>query len=462
MKNKLNNIELRREIGFFSATILVVANMIGTGIFTTSGFIMEELGNPQTMLLCWFVGGIFAMCGALCYGELGAIFPKAGGEYVYLRESLGKWMGFLSGWISLIVGFSAPIAAASIAFATYFFRSFSLHLGPIITIPLSGINIFTISTPTIVAISAIIIFSLVHYHSLLVGSRVQNLLTLFKTGIIVVFVIAGLFLGNGSISNFSEGINMSSVFQDKFAISLIFVTFAYSGWNAAAYLGGEIKKPDSNIPLSLFTGTFLVMGLYLLLNVVYIYALPAKEMSGVLEVGAKSAISLFGNHISKYFSGAIAVGLLSVLSAMIMAGPRVYYAMSKDGVFFEILGKVNNVHRTPAYSIFLQAGIAIIMVVTASFDKLLLYIGFTLSLFAMMTVVGMMMLRIREPDLVRNYKTFGYPVTPLLFILGNLWIIYFSIKSRPSVSFSGLGTIGLGLLVYFFCFRNNKEQGNEI
>ncbi|RLB22501.1 MAG: amino acid permease, partial [Deltaproteobacteria bacterium] len=185
------------------------------------------------------------------------------------------------------------------------------------------------------------------------------------------------------------------------------------------------------------------------------------EMSGVLEVGAKSAISLFGNHISKYFSGAIAVGLLSVLSAMIMTGPRVYYAMSKDGVFFEIFGKVNNFHRTPAYSIFLQAGIAIIMVVTASFDKLLLYIGFTLSLFAMMTVVGMMMLRNREPDLVRNYKTFGYPVTPLLFILGNLWIIYFSIKSRPSVSFSGLGTIGLGLLVYF-CFRNKKEQGNEI
>ena len=461
MKNRFNTNDLKREIGLFSATILVIANMVGTGIFTTSGFIMEELGNPQTMLLCWLVGGIFALCGALCYGELGAIFPKAGGEYVYLRESFGKCMGFLSGWISLIVGFSAPIAAASIAFATYFFRSFSLHLGPIITIPILGINIFTISTPTIVAISAIIIFSLVHYHSLLVGSRVQNVLTLFKTGIIVVFVVAGLFLGNGSISNFSEGLDMTSVFQDKFAISLIFVTFAYSGWNAAAYLGGEIKKPGRNIPLSLFTGTLLVMGLYLLLNVVYIYALPAKEMSGVLEVGTKSAVSLFGNHISKYFSGAIAIGLLSVLSAMIMAGPRVYYAMSKDGVFFELFGKVNKVRRTPAYSIFLQAGIAIIMVVTASFDKLLLYIGFTLSLFAMLTVVGMMVLRIREPDLVRNYKTFGYPLTPLLFILGNLWIIYFSIKSRPIVSFLGLGTVGLGVCVYLY-FRNNKEQGNEI
>ena len=172
---------------------------------------------------------------------------------------------------------------------------------------------------------------------------------------------------------------MGSVFQDKFAISLIFVSFAYSGWNAATYIGGEIKKPSRNIPLALFTGTFIVMCLYLLLNVVYIYALPAWEMSGVLEIGAESAASLFGNHVSKYFVGAIAIGLLSVLSAMIMTGPRVYYAMSKDGVFFELFGKVNSLRRTPAYAILLQAGIAIVMVITASFDKLLIYIGFTLS-----------------------------------------------------------------------------------
>ena len=459
MKNQPNNNDLKREIGFFSATILVVANMIGTGIFTTSGFIMEELGNPQTMLLCWLVGGVFALCGALCYGELGAAFPKAGGEYVYLRESFGKWMGFLSGWVSLIVGFSAPIAAASIAFATYLFQSFSLPLGPSISVPFLGFDIVTLSPRGMVAIGTIITFSLVHYHSLLVGSRVQNVLTLFKIGIIVVFVAAGLFLGNGSMSNFSEGPDMRSVFQDKFAVSLIFVTFAYSGWNAAAYLGGEIKKPSSNIPLALFIGTVLVMGLYLLINVVYVYALSAKEMSGVLEVGAKSAVSLFGNHMGKYFSGAIAIGLLSVLSAMIMTGPRVYYAMSKDGVFFELFGKVNKIRRTPAYSIFLQAGIAIVMVITATFDKLLLYIGFTLSLFAMLTVLGMMVLRIREPDLVRKYKTFGYPITPLLFILGNLWIIYFSIKSRPIAAFSGLGTVGLGVCVYLYLKNRTKKRG---
>ncbi len=461
MKNRLNNHELKREIGFFSATVLVIANMVGTGIFTTSGFIMEELGNPQTMLLCWFVGGIFALCGALCYGELGAMFPKAGGEYVFLRESCGKGVAFLSGWISLIVGFSAPIAAAAIAFATYCFRVLPGFPISESTFPILGVNIFAISPITILAASVIIIFSLIHYHSLWLGASVQNGLTIFKIGLIVVFVVAGLWLGRGSIDHFSGGLDMSSVFQDKFAISLIFISFAYSGWNAAAYLGGEIKRPSRNIPLALFTGTFLVMCLYLLLNVVYIYALHTKEMSGVLEVGAKSAISLFGDNIGKYFSGAIAIGLLSVLSAMIMTGPRVYYAMAKDGVFFELFGNINKVHRTPAYAIFLQAAIAIVMVVTASFDKLLIYIGFTLALCATLTVVGMILLRITQPALKRDYKTFGYPVTPFLFILGNLWIIYFSIRSRPIASLFGLGTIGLGILVYLY-FSIRRGQNHDV
>jgi APA family basic amino acid/polyamine antiporter len=389
------------------------------------------------------------------------MFPRAGGEYVFLRESFGKGMGFLSGWVSLIVGFSAPIAAASIAFAVYLFRSFSLPLGPEMTLPFLGVNIIAIGPQSMVAIAVIIIFLLVHYHSLLMGSRVQNALTAFKVGIVVVFVVAGLFLGHGSAGNFSGDLATGSIFQEKFAISLIFVSFAYSGWNAAAYIGGEIRKPGRNIPLALFTGTFFVMCLYLLLNVVYIYALPAREMRGVLEVGENAAASLFGGHISKYFAGAIAIGLLSVLSAMIMAGPRVYYAMSRDGVFFGLFGKVNGLRSTPAYAILLQAGIAIVMVITASFDRLLIYIGFTLSLCAVLTVVGLILLRIRQPALTRNYKAVGYPVTPFLFVIGNLWIIYFSIKSRPVTSLFGLATIGLGLLAYLY-FDKRDKQGNEM
>ena len=456
----MNNHELKREIGLFSITVLVIANMVGTGIFTTSGFIVQELGNAQAMLICWLVGGVFALCGALCYGELGAMFPEAGGEYVFLRESFGKCMGFLSGWISLIVGFSAPIAAAAIAFATYFYRTFSIPDGPELTVVFLGATLIRLSSKGLLAIAVIMVFSFIHYHSLLVGTRVQNVLTLFKIGLVVAFIVTGLFWGNGSAGHFSCNLDMGTLFESKFAVSLIFVSFAYSGWNAAAYLGGEIKRPAINIPLALFAGTFVVLCLYLLLNIVYVYALDVKEMSGVLEVGAKSAVSLFGGHLSRYYSGAITIALLSVLSAMIMTGPRVYYAMAKDGVFFELFGKVNGLRRTPAYSIFLQSGIAILMVITASFDKLLIYIGFTLSLCAMLTVVGMMVLRKTRPSLDRSYKTFGYPLTPLLFILGNLWIIYFSVKSRPVISLFGLTTIGLGLLVYLYFGGTRKD--NEI
>lgn len=460
MKNTLNNQELEREVGFFSATILVIASMVGTGIFTTSGFIIEELGNPHTMLICWLVGGLFALSGALCFGELGAMFPKAGGEYVFLRESFGKGVAFLSGWISLIVGFSAPIAAAAIAFATYFSQILPTSFGGELTDPFLMIGIVTLSPMTIIAMVVIIIISLIHYHSISLGTRVQNGLTIFKIGFIVIFVMAGLFLGLGSKDNFSGNLDIGSVFQDKFAISLIFISFAYSGWNAAAYLGGEIKNPSKNIPLALFVGTSLVICFYVLLNVVYIYALTPKEMSGVLEVGSKSAVSLFGGRISKYISAAIAIGLLSFLSAMIMAGPRVYYAMAKDGVFFELFGELNKSHKTPAYAILLQAVIAMIMVVTASFDKLLIYIGFTLSLSAMLTVVGLIKLRITQPALERKYKTFGYPVTPLMFIFGNLWIIYFSLSGRLIISLFGLGTIGSGVLVYYlFSLSRAKSSG---
>jgi len=461
LKNRLNNNRLTREISLFSATVLVIANMVGTGIFTTSGFIMEELGDPKIMLLCWFVGGVFALTGALCYGELGAHFPEAGGEYVFLRESFGKGVAFLSGWISLIVGFSAPIAAAAIAFGTYFFRMFPVTGNSDYTASLFDVTIFTVSPVTILAVIAILVFSLVHYHSLAFGTKVQNGLTLFKIGLILVFIIGGLLLGDGSIGHFAGDLNMGAVIDGKFAVSLIFVSFAYSGWNAAAYLGGEIKEPAKNLPLALLTGTLFVMGLYMFLNAVFIYALSPEKMSGVLEVGTHSAISLFGKGVSKYFSGAIALGLLSVLSAMIMAGPRVYYAMAKDKVFFELFGKVNKFHKTPARAIFLQAFIAICMAITTSFDELLIYIGFTLSLCAVFTVVGMMKLRVTRFQIrdSRQYSTPGYPVTPLLFILGNLWIVYFSIRSRPAASLCGLLTIGIGILIFFYF--NRRLRPNE-
>ncbi len=449
--------ELGRELGLGSAIILVIANMIGTGIFTTSGYSIDALGDPRAMLLCWFLGGILALSGALCYGELGAMFPRAGGEYVYLREGYGPLLGFLSGWISLIVGFSAPIAAAAIAFSGYFTQA--LPDGLVSAMPFfekGGILLPAGLGKTLLALGVIILFSMLHAYSLTAGSRAQNVLTLLKLTVIIIFVIAGLACGKGSITHFSPGAIPSTAFSASMAVSLIFISFAYSGWNAAAYLGAEIENPGRNIPLALIGGTSVVMVLYLLLNIVYIYALPLEEMRGVTEVGAKAAAFLFGPRIGQAFSLAITLCLLSVISAMIMAGPRVYYAMAGDGVFFKWFANTHSERKTPYRAIYLQAAIAIGMVLTATFDKLLLYIGFTLSLFSLLTVVGVMIFRYRRPEVVRPYRTLGYPIPPLLFIGGNLWIIIFCVKSNPLILLSGGGTISLGILAYLFFRRRNN------
>ena len=462
MKNPLNGAELKREIGLFTATALVVANMVGTGIFTTSGFVIQELGSPAAMLLCWVAGGVFALCGALCYGELGTRFPEAGGEYIFLRESFGPSMGFLSGWISLIVGFSAPIAAAAIAFSIYFFQALGIQPGNPAVLVIGNMQLIHISSNVLVAMVMVIAISLLHFHSLRLGSRVQNVLTLFKVALIVLFVCAGLLFGSGSIEHLSIEAKPTSGLAERFAVSLIFISFAYSGWNAAAYLGGEIKRPRRTIPFALFCGALIVTVLYLLLNVVYIFALTPDQMSGAVDVGARAAINLFGPGISRVISAAIALGLLSVLSAMILTGPRVYYAMSKDGLFFGLFSKVSRTRHTPAHSIFLQAAIAIIMVATASYDKLLLYIGFTLSLVAILTVAGMIRLRMKNPMERPGYRTFGYPVTPLVFIIGNIWIIYFSVGSRPVPALAGLLTITVGMGIYFLFERRRKKTRPDL
>jgi APA family basic amino acid/polyamine antiporter len=445
--------QLKRDIGLFSAIAIVVANMVGTGIFTTSGFILQEVGSSTALLVGWMIGGAFALCGALCYGELGARYPQAGGEYVYLREAFGKPVAFLSGWISLIVGFSAPIAAAAIAFATYLLRAMGVSAGSDRVVALFGVPLLTFSLPVMLAMAVVLALSILHTHSLRVGSRVQNLLTLFKIALVVGFIAAGLASSGGSATHFSGAAAMGTLLDGKFAVALIFISFAYSGWNAAAYLGGEIKRPSRNIPLAMLVGTLIVTVLYLLLNLVYIYALPADEMKGVMEVAAAAGARLFGAGIGQWLNGAIALGLLSVLSAMILAGPRVYYAMSRDGIFFPLFGRVSHRRHTPAPAIGLQAAIAMVMIVSASYDKLLIYIGFTLSLFAMLTVIGLMRLRRHQTGSLPAYRTWGYPLIPLIFILGNLWIIYFSVISRPAPVVWGFVTIAAGLLVYVHFYR---------
>jgi len=440
-----NSNQLERRLTFLPLFFIIVADMVGSGIFTTSGFIMQDVKNPMAMLLCWLIGGLLALSGALCYGELGAMFPASGGDYIFVRESFGKRLAFLSGWISLLVGFSAPIAAVAIAFGNYINVALPTELQQS-------------ETPTILAIAIILIFTWAHAQGLIFGSRMHNLLTIGKICIIMFLIVGGLMWGSGNFEHFKVPMAVPDIFSGNFATSLIFVSFAYTGWNASVYLGNEIRNAEKNIPRSIIAATIFVIVLYLLLNITYIYALEQKAMSGVEEIGHLAATQLFGKKIGSFFGIAIAFCLLSSASSMIMLGPRVYYAMSKDKLFFKIFRGINHKHHVPTYSIILQAGIAILMVLTSTFYTILMYVGFILSIFASLTVVGMMVLRIKQPDLPRPYKTWGYPVTPILFISVNIWIVIFSIQNNVSAFAWGLATIIVGLLFYEYFNRRSIEQ----
>lgn len=447
---------LNRRVGLFSAIILVVANMIGTGVFTTSGLIMGELHSSQALLLCWGGGGLFALAGAFCYAELGAMFPQSGGDYVFLRESFGRFTAFLSGWISLIVGFSAPVAAAAIAFSFYAFGEqlwFSHHY---VQFQFAGWSFLDISPQTLIACSVVLVFSFLHSGHIGVSKGVQNVLTLFKLSLILVFIVIGFFLGDGSWSHFSTA-GQQPVFEiGNFATALIFVSFAYSGWNAAAYLGGEIKNPGKNIPIALIAGTLLVTVLYLLLNTVYIYSLPTNELAGKIDIGRNAAGALFGDLPSELFSIAIAIGVLSVISAMTMAGPRVYFAMARDGVFFAFFAKMDLQKGNPSRAVWLQCCLAIFMILTTSFDLLLLYIGVLLSLSSIMTVLGLMKLRVTQRHTTRPYRCIAYPIVPICFIVGNAWIVAFSLWMNPAVILYTGATLALGVLMEIL-YRSRHE-----
>ena len=447
---------LNRDIGFPSALALVIANMVGTGVFTTTGFVMGELGSGPALMACWLFGGIFALAGALCYGELGSRFPRAGGEYAYLYQTFGPLPAFLSGWISLIVGFSAPIAASAIAFSAYLSPGGTTAW---FTLKILGYKILSISPSSLLACTAVVVLSLVHCHSLDFGKRVQNTLTLFKLLLITGFIIAGFLMktrGIGDVMAVPDGASFSA---PGFAVALIFVSFAYSGWNAAAYIGSEIRNPGRNLPLALITGTAIVTGLYLLLNLIYLYALPPDKIKGVLEIGEVAASALFGQNIGALFGIAVAFGLLSVMSAMIMAGPRVYFAMARDKQFFHSLSRIHGTRKTPSRAILFQGAVAIAMILMAAFDQLLIYIGFTLSLCATLTVAGLFRLP-RQPEQGRDrtfYRCPGYPFTPLFFIAGNLWIIGYSIVSRPMAVLFGVLTILAGLGLYWLFWRHPRQ-----
>ncbi len=443
---------LTRKLTLFPLSAIVVANMVGAGIFTTSGLLMKDIGHPAVMLALWVVGGLIALCGALCYGALGAAMPQAGGEYVFLSRLFHPMVGFLSGWVSFFVGFSAPIAASAIGFSEYLARACPGFFRP-------GLLPEAIEAGVIKKACAILIiagFTFLHTRGLELGSRVQNGLTILKVGLIVCLVVAGLSSGKGSF----EHLTTAGAFTFDFAgiktlgLALMWIMFAYSGWNASAYIGSEVKDPEKNLPRSLLLGTGVVIVLYLALNLFYVYAMRPAEMSGVIAVGGLAAGKLFGAAAETIVSVLIAFALFSSLSAFVIIGPRVYYAMARDGVFFRSLAKVDPKHGVPSRSIWLQGGIAALMVLFGTFDQLLTYMGLSLGIFPLLAVIGLFKLRRSGRSAV---KPAGFPLAPAAYLLFGTAILVLAFLQRPVVSSIALGTVLVGVPVYFIFKKVNRN-----
>ena len=444
---------LPRKLGLFPATNIVVANMVGAGIFTTSGLLMSGLNDPVLMMILWAVGGVIAICGAMSYGELGAVIPGAGGEYLFLSKLYHPLLGFLSGWVSFMVGFSAPIAASALGFSEYFCRSVP---GLPMALDRSGI-MHPVMTQKLIAVIIIIVFTFIHYRGIKQGARIQNVLTVLKITLIIVLLVAGFSSGRGDMGNFSRGGSVAPGLAGwkTIGLSLMWIMFAYSGWNASTYLGAEIKNPSKILPRSLLYGTGIVILLYLGINFLFVYSIEPDKMKGVISVGGLAMGNLFGRSADIISSMLIAFALFSSLSAFIIIGPRVYYSMAKDGLFFKSVAKIHPKFQVPSNAILLQCVIAVVLVLSGTFEQVLTYMGFALGIFPLFTVFSIFRLRNQNPGAVRLP---GFPVTQIVYLLTGLLILVLSFLEKPVESSIAALTVAVGVPAYFIFRKVNAEQ----
>jgi APA family basic amino acid/polyamine antiporter len=439
----------RRSIRFTTAISLVVANMVGTGVFTSLGFQLLDIREAFAILLLWGLGGLMAFMGAMCYAELATRMPEDGGEYHFLRSTYHPAIGFMAGMVSATVGFSAPIALAAASLGTY------AH------------GVFPMLDGTITGSVVILAIACIHMANMNAGTGFQRIFTLIKVLIIIVFVSLGFTMGNTTGVSFAPNdMAMTEVLSAAFAVNLVYVSYAYSGWNASAYLAGEIYNPQRNLNRSILYGTGLVTLMYVALNAVFIMSAPMAEMMVATEgpdafqpreVGLISAVHVLGDAGGRLMGGAICVLLLSTISAMVLAGPRVVQPMFERIPAMQGLAR-SDAQGNPVRAIMFQAVLALLILWTASFESILLYTGFCLSIFTMLTVAATIVQRMRHGP-PAGYKAWGYPVTPVLFIIADLYIAYHLLSKHPTESLLGLGTAMLGGLLYFVSSDRRPMKG---
>jgi APA family basic amino acid/polyamine antiporter len=446
---------LERCLSPFDAAAIIVANVIGGGILFRSPAVAAAVPDPVWFLLAWAAGGVLAFMGAMAYAELAALRPKAGGEYVYLREAYGPLAGFLTGWTSFVAGFSGAIAASAVFFIITLDRFVpGIANGDAllaIPIPLTPIA-FTFSVHTLAASALIIAFALIHIGGVGPGRAASNMLTTLKIAAFVIFIIFGLTAGTGSPSNLSGAVGTVTLTGWMFA--MIPVMFTYSGWNAASYMAEEIRDPGRNVPKALILGTAGVVVIYLLINVLYLYVIPIGELGAtqgsVLDVVADR---LLGQRAGNIMAVVALVSLAAGINAWTFAGPRVYFAMARDGVFFKSAARVHPKYKTPAASIIAQAIFSILLVLTGSLDSIANYVGFAITLFAGTAVAAVFVLRAKEPNAPRPYRAWGYPITPALFVIVSAAIVLNAFYTDPTVTFTGAAIILAGVPLYFYFKR---------
>ena len=420
-----------KKFSLWTAIAVVVANMVGTGIFTSLGFQLLDIRSPFVLMMLWVVGGVTALCGALTYAELSARLPRSGGEYNFLSQIWHPSAGFVSGWVSATIGFAAPIALAAMTFGAY----------------LSAV--FPEVDQTLSASLLVVALTILHCISRAASGGTQSIMTALKVLLILVFCfMVAIFSEQPQTFSLAPQIgDQTLVLSSAFAVSLIYVNYGYTGWNAATYITNEIEDPQKNLPIILISGTLIVMVLYLLLNYVFLFGAPIDALEGKIEIGVIVAEQALGEVGGSVMGGLLSLMLISTVSAMVLAGPRVLQVIGEDFKIFSFLSTVRQ--GVPIVAILFQSAIALGFILSSTFESVLVFAGFVMGLNTVFTVAGVFVLRFRKIGEEGIYRTWGYPVTPLIYLGLTIWTLTYILINRPEEGLNGLALIGTGLIVYY-------------
>jgi APA family basic amino acid/polyamine antiporter len=436
----------KRRLNLIDATLIVVGNTVGAGIFTTVGFLAGQISDPRLFIGIWIVGGLLTLCGALTYGEMAAMYPSSGGDYLYLKAAYGPWAGFLLGWVCFWIINPGSIAVLSIALVKYL-SGFSGQLGA--------------GTEKLLAAMAIFFFSIVNYRGVRLTGTTQNLWTLGSLALLIVFIVGGLASGRGDWAHLAGG-STDIIPAAKFlGPAMVSVLFCYSGWFVTAYIGDEIKNPKRNLPLSLTLGTLIVAVLYVTINIVYLYALPVASIKGAVNVGQLAAQRLLSTGSVQIITVALVLAIAANMNATILAGTRLSYVLARDGLFWSHLDTLHARHGTPHAGLLVQALIACLYVLIDTFEGLLSAVVFVMLISSIGSGLAHLILRKREPAIERPYKTWGYPFTPLLFVGAYSWIALQVFMSSPARSLLGIAIMLSGVPFYLQETRRRRLAAQD-